>query len=515
MANKSLFASAIAKLLPNADSRNAHGALAYAYSPEAKLAQLAATGTLADNFYTAAETQLSDVLDAARGVEPGYVAKVAVYARKTGAMKDMPALLAAYLTTVDAALATRVFDRVIDNGRMLRNFVQIMRSGQVGRTSLGTRPKRLVQQWLENASLAGLMSAATGNAPSLKDIVCMVHPKPGDTERRAFYGWLLGRPYDVAALPQPIAQFEAWKQAPQGALPAVPFAWLTAFPLSAEQWGVLATRMGWQALRINLNTLARHGAFQVEGVTDAVVSRLESDEALSKARALPYQLLMALKAAADSVPLKVQAALETALENSLAAVTRIEGNVVVCPDVSGSMNSPVTGYRRGATSAVRCVDVAALIASAMLRSNPKARVLPFECDVVPVKLNPTDRIAANAEKLAKIAGGGTNVSAPLSLLDREGADVDLVVIVSDNQSWVDARAGGSTETMRAFRRLQRRNPNAKLVCIDLQPYGTTQAASSEDILNVGGFSDAVFDTLACFARGETRDWVEEVQQTEV
>jgi 60 kDa SS-A/Ro ribonucleoprotein len=29
---------------------------------------------------------------------------------------------------------------VIDNGRMLRNFVQIMRSGAVGRTSLGTRP---------------------------------------------------------------------------------------------------------------------------------------------------------------------------------------------------------------------------------------------------------------------------------------------------------------------------------------------------------------------------------------
>ena len=515
MANKSLFASAIAKLLPNATSRNAHGAPAYAYGPEAKLAQLAATGTLADNFYTAAETQLSDVLDAVRAVEPGYVAKAAVYARQTGAMKDMPALLTAYLTTVDPVLATRVFHRVIDNARMLRNFVQIMRSGQVGRTSLGTRPKRLVQHWLESASLADLMAAATGNDPSLKDIVAMVHPKPADSERRAFYGWLLGRPYDVAGLPQPIAAFEAWKKAPEGALPAVPFAWLTAFPLTAEQWGTLAGQMGWQALRINLNTLARHGAFQVKGVTETVVARLENEDAMGRARVMPYQLMMALKAAGNGVPLKVQAALETALENSLAAVPRIEGNVVVCPDVSGSMSSPVTGYRRGATSAVRCVDVAALVTSAMLRSNPKARVLPFECDVVSVKLDPTDRIGVNADKLAKICGGGTNVSAPLNLLDREGANVDLVVIVSDNQSWVDAHTGGSTETMRAFRRLQRRNPKAKLVCIDLQPYGTTQAASSGDILNVGGFSDAVFDTLVRFARGETRNWVDEVQQTEV
>lgn len=99
------------------------------------------------------------------------------YARRTGAMKDMPALLAAYLTTVDPVLATRVFHRAIDNGRMLRTFVQIMRSGQVGRTSLGTRPKRLVQQWLEQASIMDLMMAATGNDPSLKDIVAMVQPR--------------------------------------------------------------------------------------------------------------------------------------------------------------------------------------------------------------------------------------------------------------------------------------------------------------------------------------------------
>jgi 60 kDa SS-A/Ro ribonucleoprotein len=34
-------------------------------------------------------------------------------------------------------------------------------------------------------------------------------------------------------------------------------------------------------------------------------------------------------------------------------------------------------------------------------------------------------------------------------------------------------------------------------------------------LNVGGFSDAVFDMIAKFAAGETRDWVSIVNQTEV
>lgn len=515
MANKGLFASAIAKLMPAADTLNRSAAPAYAYGPEARLAQLAATGTLSAGFYGSAETQLADALAAIRAVDPRFAAQAAIYARTSGTMKDMPALIAAHLTVADPDLAVRVFGRVIDNGRMLRNFVQIMRSGQVGRTSLGSRPKRLVQQWLEQASMAQLMRAATGNDPSLADIVRMVHPKPADAARRAFYGWLVGKPYDVEALPAEIAAFEAWKRDPALPLPNVPFEWLTAMPLDAVRWGELATRMGWQALRMNLNTLARNGAFGVAGVTEAVAARLADRDAISKARVLPYQLMVALGQAGEGVPLKVQAALEDALDASLASVPHVPGRVVVCPDVSGSMGQAVTGTRKGASSKVRCIDVAALVAAAMLRSNRDARVMPFECRVVNVSLDPHARVAVNAAKLAGVGGGGTTVSAPLAKLNAERATVDLVVIVSDNESWIDANRHGATQTMREWGLIKRLNPRAKLVCIDIQPYGTTQAQSGKDILNVGGFSDAVFDTIARFAKGETQDWVSIVKQMEV
>ena len=127
------------------------------------------------------------MLDAARSVDPYFVAQAAVYARTAGAMKDMPALLAAYLTVADPDLSAGVFGKVVNNGRMLRSFVQIMRSGQVGRAPLGSRPKRLVQQWLEQASICDLMQAATGAASSLADIVKMVHPRPADAQRKALY----------------------------------------------------------------------------------------------------------------------------------------------------------------------------------------------------------------------------------------------------------------------------------------------------------------------------------------
>ncbi|HEV2599028.1 RNA-binding protein [Sphingopyxis sp.] len=515
MANKNLFSTALARFLPQTDAVNDAGGAAYAYGPEAKLAQLAATGTLSDGFYSGADAQLADVLAAAQAVSPDFVAKAAIYARKAGAMKDMPALLAAYLTVADPDLAVRVFGRVIDNGRMLRNFVQIMRSGQVGRRSLGSRPKRLVREWLEQASIPQLMAAATGKDPSLADIVRMVHPAPASAERRAFYGWLIGKPYDVAALPAEIAAFEAWKRDPKGALPPVPFEWLTAFPLTAENWAELSGRIGWQALRMNLNTLARNGAFDVKGVTDTVAARLSDADTIARVRPAPYQLMVAMGQVGEAVPLRVQAALEEALELSLATVPVLAGKVVVCPDVSGSMSWAATGYRKGATSAVRCIDIAALVAAAVLRTNRQARVMPFDVDVVDMALDPKARVAVNAARLAAIGGGGTNVSAPLARLNRERAEVDTVVIVSDNESWIDPSRHGATATMNEWKKLKARNPGAKLICIDIQPYGTTQARDRKDIMNVGGFTDAVFDAMARFASGETRDWVEIVNETEV
>src|SRR5436305_13944649 len=109
----------------------------------------------------------------------------------------------------------------------------------------------------------------------------------------------------------------------------------------------------------------------------------------------------------------------------------------------------------------------------------------------------------NAQKPASVGGGGTNCSAPLRLLNERKAEGDLVLYVSDNESWVDARAGRGTATMREWAVFKQRNPRARMVCVDVQPYSTVQAASSADVLNVGGFSDQVFEIVADFAAGRT------------
>src|SRR5689334_23183606 len=178
MANKTLFASLVGRLLPKTDARNAEGAPAYARSPEQALAQLAATGCLNATFYADAETQLESVLGLASGVTAAFVAQTALYCRERGHMKDMPALLLAVLSRRDPALMDRVFDRVVDSPRMLRTFVQIVRSGATGRKSLGSAPKRCVRRWLDARSDDALFAASVGDAPSLADVIRMVRPKP-------------------------------------------------------------------------------------------------------------------------------------------------------------------------------------------------------------------------------------------------------------------------------------------------------------------------------------------------
>jgi 60 kDa SS-A/Ro ribonucleoprotein len=254
-------------------------------------------------------------------------------------------------------------------------------------------------------------------------------------------------------------------------------------------------------IRMNLNTFARHGVFDEPAMTAHIAARLRDASEIARARVFPYQLLAAYRSTDDAVPAAVRHALEDAMERAIANVPRLDGQVYVCPDVSGSMRSPITGHRKGATTAVRCVDAAALIAAAIVRRNPTAEVLPFEQSVVALRLSPRDSVMTNAERLASVGGGGTCVSAPLAQLNARKASGDLVVIVSDNESWVDAAGARGTATLREWNAFRARNPQARLVLIDLQPSGTTQATERADILNVGGFSDRVFDVVAEFAAG--------------
>ncbi len=545
MANKSLFASLTSRL-PRANAVNEAGGRAYKLEPKHALAQVAATGTFGNAFYSTADTQLAEVLKLIDEVDDNqYLAKLALYAREKAFMKDMPAALLVALSVRDTELMHRVFDRVVDNGRVLRTVFQMIRSGQFknkagkGRVGLSSSVQRAFQRWLNTASVGKLLSASIGNDPSLRDILRMARPTPKDNARRAMFGWLTDKsiekwaPATEADLPVEVQSMIAYRNSESeeaqaliaGGLDNVRWDLLSDAAKGPKVWAALARKMGPQALRMNLNTLLRHDVLATSAMVDYVAERITDESEIRRSKQFPYQYFAAYLNADDNVPQKIKTALHKAAEIACGNVPELPGPVVIGLDTSGSMSCAVTGHRgRGATSKMRCIDVAALFAAAILRRNPDSVVIPFDTSAYDVKIDPNDSILSIAERLAKYGGGGTDCSLPLVAANQKHAKRKFagIVLVSDNESWVGTGRHGSTGVMTAWeafvanqRKLAGKEANPKLVCIDLQPYQTVQACERADIMNIGGFSDAVFNVISAFLADNNLRFVAEVEAIEL
>ena len=472
------------------------------------------TGTFNGTYYTSDTDQLQKVLELANKVSPKFVAQLAVYSRKQGLMKDMPAVLAAVVASRDTDLLVQIFNQVIDNPKMLRNFVQIVRSGVTGKKSFGTRTKRLIQNYLESLTDEQLFKADVGNDPSLQDIIKLVHPRPTNKKRSALYGYLLDKEYNKRDLLPLAKEFERFKKEMSGEIPDVPFQMLTALSLTDKHWKQIAENATWNQIRMNLNTFLRHDVLKDLKLVKQLSARLSDPEQVRKAKVFPYQLFTAFLNVDPNIPVELTDALQDAADASLDNIPEIEGTVYVMVDTSGSMQTPVTGNRGSVTTKMRCIDVASLFAAAILRKNPNTKIVPFDTGVhMNYRFNHRDSIMTNAKTLAAFGGGGTNCSIALQHVNAQLGKGDLVIYVSDNESWVDSTRYHSTATMTEWNKFKARNPEAKLVCIDIQPNGTTQVHDRTDILNVGGFSDQVFDVIARFVElGNNKDlWIKTIE----
>ena len=545
MVNRTLFSGAKSRL-PPAESVNEAGGPAYRYGPRHALAQLAATGCFQGTYYTAAADQLDELKRLIDQVDDNvFLARLAVYAREHAFMKDMPAALLLSLANRDTELMHRVFDRVVDNGRVLRTLFQMIRSGRFGRNSLSSSLQRAFQRWLNNSSVSRLLSASIGNDPSLRDVLRLARPNPKDNARRALFGWLTEKdpvkwaPATTDDLPEQVQLLNAFRQADTDKTQSLIAARLNIrWDLMADAargslaWKAMARQMGPQALRMNLNTLLRHDVLESRDMVDYVADRLADADEIRRSRQFPYQYLAAYVNASAGVPHRIREALHQAAEVACGNVPELPGPVVIGLDTSGSMSCPVTGHRgRGASSKMRCVDVAALFAAAILRRNPDSVVIPFDTQAYKAKFDPSDSILSLSERLARYGGGGTDCSIPLREANHTYRKRRFAgcVLVSDYESWINAKhpfaygSRGSTGVMSEWQKfvknqirlsgVERVGP--KLICINIQPYGTTQAPDRSDILNIGGFSDAVFRVVASFLENDNSRFVADVDSVEL
>ena len=276
--------------------------------------------------------------------------------------------------------------------------------------------------------------------------------------------------------------------------------------------------MGPQALRMNLNTLLRHEVFGQNGtdseMVDYVAARIADADEIRQSRQFPYQYLAAYLNAGGEVPQKIKAALHQAAEIACGNVPELPGPVVIGLDVSGSMAVAGHGPPWPRGNQRRC-------AASMWRPcsrRPSCAATRTAWSFRSTRRRTTSRSIRTTRSSAWRSGWPSTAAAERTARCRcarptRGCGERRFagcVLVSDNESWVYragarlrlARLDGRDDRVAAVRAepaaAAARHRKPKLVCIDLQPYTTTQAPERDDILNVGGFSDAVFSVVASF-----------------
>ncbi|GIU68993.1 MAG: ribonucleoprotein [Candidatus Woesearchaeota archaeon] len=505
-------------------TKNEAGGIAFKMSPEHALAQYAVTGTLYNTYYVDDKNQLEHLLELLKKVSPEFVAKTAIYARQEGYMKDVPAALCAWLAANDISLLKKVFFRVIDNPVMLRKFVQFVRSGVFGRKSFGYAPKKLINQYLTNSSFEVLFKGSIGKNPSLADVIKMTHPKPKDKTQEVFFRYICG--YDdinLDDLPQVVQEYEVFKKNLPTDIPKnVDFRFLTALPLTKDHWKKIALTAPWHMTRMNLNTFKRYGVLDDPEIVSVIAERLQNEELIRKNKVFPYQLFITyMSIPRGEMPKEIIEALKRAVLISMNNVPDFDPDlqIAICPDVSGSMNSPIAANRQGIA---RYIDVASIFTAAIKAKTNNYIILPFNHDLMELSDIEEDDVFTLASKIRKMCNGGTNCSLPMDFLVSKyyTGKPDIIIYISDNESWIDTDNiyRENTETNKLWKQYkQKRNPNAKLICWDIAPYKTVQVKDEPDVLNIGGFSDRIMDIIYLFINNklEGKYWKEVIDSIDL
>lgn len=210
-------------------------------------------------------------------------------------------------------------------------------------------------------------------------------------------------------------------------------------------------------------------------------------------------------------------AIEKALEISCLNIPKLEGNVAVLVDDSGSMRGDAGGSSRvSAFSKTSTSMIAHLFASMVMyrQDNVYLGLFGDKLINVPVKrdMRLLDYTKWTFEKGGECGGATeTGIYDFIRQVVKEKKKIDNVIVFSDCQigrySGFTAWYGNNSsdrgkhfhELFKEFRKI---NPNANFIVVNLRQSGSTSVFDkSQRILNIAGWSDKIFDVITSQCKG--------------
>jgi 60 kDa SS-A/Ro ribonucleoprotein len=384
--------------------RTHEGAVATRINADLQLRRLTlSTMLFEDQFYVDGKTIADAILEATKNVKPEKIAALAVECREAQKLRHMPLFLVRELARrkdIEPGLVSETLAAVIQRADELAEFLALYWKDQPGKKTLSAQVKKGLALAFQKFSAYDLAKYNRDNAVKLRDVLFLCHAKPKNDD-----------------------QATIWKQLVDGTLPA-PETW--EVKLSAgegkksegqkkEHWTALLAenKLGALALLRNLRNMQEAGV-----PMDAIRAGLLK---MKVDRVLPFRFISAARYAP-----KLEPELEQAMLKCLGEHEKIEGKTVLLLDVSGSMETTVSGK-----SEISRMDAACGVG--MLLREVCSEVVVYTFSEEP-KLVPSRRgFALRDAIVSSQPHGGTNTRRAVDRINIQ-EKYDRLIVITDEQA---------------------------------------------------------------------------------
>jgi 60 kDa SS-A/Ro ribonucleoprotein len=278
---------------------------------------------------------------------------------------------------------------------------------------------------------------------------------------------------------------------------------------STEVWEALLQNMPMTALIRNLGRLSALGILKpLSQWEKIIVSQLQDEDRLRKARVHPFQVMQAMLTYKDGKGIKgslswtpsqnVLGALDQAFYKSFHNVEPTGKRHYLGLDVSASMSwsGGMFGSHGGG---LKPRDIATCMAMVTVRTEPYTHTAAFSGDMQILNLTDKMSFADCKSATSHLAHGSTDCAQPMIDAQAKGLEVDVFVVYTDNETWY-----GQVHPYKALQDYRDSSGiPAKLVVVGTNASEFTIADPRDaGMLDVVGFDATVPSVLAEFVGGK-------------
>lgn len=513
---------------------NNAGGYVWEVSDQIRLDRFLFLGTEGGTYYTKEQKLTEDMAHAvlreiARdGV--GTVARILAVSKSGAARKNKPALFALALAATKGDTPTRraAFAALSGVARTASDMMTFIQFTDTVR-GWGRAFRQGVAEWYNSRAVESLgyqlVKYRDREGWNHRDILRMAHASPGSDEaRQILYRWAVKgwddvgtEPHSLAALRQ-VWAFERlnaiastagastevlslirdhrlpWETIPTGLLKdhAIQEAILDGMPL-----GAMIRQMG----RMTANGFLSN---QEPTRVARVIEALKDGDRIRKARVHPMSILAAIKVYEQGhgdegklkwtpVP-KIIDALSDAFYLAFDTIEPIGQRILLGIDVSDSMNTT----RAVGLPNMLAKEAAAAMTLVLSRNEPSVEMIAFDTRPYTLTISGRQRLDDVTKAIGAIRGGGTDCSIPIRVATEKKIPVDLIVILTDSQSWYGTMH--PAQAMKEYR--DKVSPGAKLAVVAMASNEFSVADPNDTgMMNAIGVDAGVPQVIRNFALG--------------